>query len=386
MQFDLRITVDDAGCATGQCTMVVAPVVVQATPGPHVTADIDIEDFLESTIGIRPGHIANYEILEVFIVAPDGSPIAAAGVGNHDAKSLLSDVSARYAECTAPDTATTDGVPSCSGPVWGASCDFTAGQVQISDDGGVAPSVPTVLGEFTGTSGASPLCANGTYEIVSLLRLTGPVCSGNPCTLVDTQATIAVDAVDGVILDSATLATDGLAGPFDSVEMRETFVRNPLAELAASPAVTNAYHIDKPRVTIKLLDTGDPADDKVILKGIFKDAPIDPSIDGATFSVTDQNGPVYAVTIPASSWEIVSPGASWRYTDTTASLGGVTKASIKVAADSKFKLKAQDQMLAAADLPSVNLSFSVSSTDIPTSHAMRNASCAVKATGRKCKL
>jgi hypothetical protein len=63
------------------------------------------------------------------------------------------------------------------------------------------------------------------------------------------------------------------------------------------------------------------------------------------------------------------------------------KASIKRSAqDSRFKLKARDLMLAAADLPTVNLSFSVSSTDIPTTRAMRNASCAVKTSGRKCKL
>jgi hypothetical protein len=70
-------------------------------------------------------------------------------------------------------------------------------------------------------------------------------------------------------------------------------------------------------------------------------------------------------------------------------LGGVTSASIKVGAPgkaSKFKLKAQDLMLATADLPTVNLSFTVSSTDPATSHATRNAPCEVKATGRKCKL
>ena len=215
-----------------------------------------------------------------------------------------------------------------------------------------------------------------------MLRLTGPVCSGNPCTLVDTQVTIAVDAVDGAILDSATLASDGLAGPFDSIEVRETFVRNPLGEDAASLAVTNAYRIEKPGVTIKLMDTVNPADDRLSLKGKFDSAPIDPNIAGATFSVTDQNGPVYDVTIPAGLWESTPSG--WRYKDDTASLGGVTKASIKLG--TKFKLKAQDLMLAAADLPTVNLTFSASSTDIPTTHAMRNALCTDKPTGRKCKL
>ena len=386
VQFDLRITEDDAACATGQCTLVVAPVVVEVSGGRTLTADIHIEDFLETMLGVRPGHIANYEILEVFITAPDGEPIAAAGVGDHDATGLQADVTARYDDCTVPNTATVDLVPACSGPTWETSCDFTSGEVQLSDDGGATPSVPTVRGEFSGVSGASPLCANGTYEIVSVLRLTGPVCSDNPCTLVDTQATIAVDAVDGTILDSATLASDGLGGPFYSIEVRETFVRNPLGEAAASPGVTNAYRIDKPGVTIKLMDAGNPGDDKLSLKGSFEDAPIDPNIDGATFSLTDQNGSVYTVTIPAGSWETLKPGVSWRYRDDTAPLGGVTRASIKRGTTSKFKLKAQDQMLEAADLPTVNLAFSVSSTDIPTTHAMRNALCADKPTGRKCKL
>jgi hypothetical protein len=380
--FALRITVDDAACATGQCTTVDAFFVVGDT-GSNVSADFYIEDFLEMVIGVRPGHVANYEILDVTVSDPDGEPLAAVGVGNHDATSLQADVSARYAACTVPNTQTTDGVPACSGPTWGASCDFTAGEIQLSDDGGATPSVPTVLAEFSDASGASPLCANGTYEIVSVLRLTGPVCSGNPCTLVDTQATIAVDAVDGAILDSANLATDGLAGPFDSIEVRETFVRNPLAEAAASPAVTNAYLIEKPGVTIKLMDIGNPADDKLNVKGTFENASIDPNIGGATFSVTDQNGLVYAVTIPAGSWEELRPGV-WSYKDDTASLGGVTKASIK--GGTKFKLKAQDLMLAAADLPTVSLAFSVSSIDVPTTHAMRNARCADKPTGRKCRL
>ncbi len=388
----LSMTIDDAACATGQCTMVEFPLSMDLDlSGNDADAEFFVEDVL-GLIGVTVGQVVSYEVLGATVDGPDGLPLAAAGVGDHGASSFRSSASVAYPGCDIPDTASTDGVPACSGPTWGATCDFTVGEIELTDVGDALLSVPNVGATFANTSGASPSCADGAYEVATVLRLTGSVCSGLPCTLVDTQAVVPLDAANGNLEDAASLATSGLAGPFDSIEVRETLVRDPLGAALASPALTNAFLIDKPKVVVKLIDPMNPSDDRIVIKGRTKvptqHPPIDPTVGGATFTVTDQNGIIYTVTIPSGVWETTT---GWRYLDDTGSLAGVYKASIKAysgASGSGFKLslKAKDTTISSADLPTANLVFSASNSGSGTSIAERNMACTVSTQGSKCKL
>jgi hypothetical protein len=395
--FTVRVTADDPSCTGGQCTWIEGAQIGISLSHHSINNweldDVVLEDALLTTYGVTAGHVANYEILGVTVFGPDSRPIAAAGVGDHSANRFRSDVTVRYTPCLAPDTPNTGGVPACSTPTWGATCDFTSGEIEVNDhSSSFTPSLPTVLGRFHDLVGASPSCADGLYQIATLVRATGDVCSGAPCTLVDTLASVVVPAEDGVISASTGAWDMALAGPFDTVEVRETFIVDPLGEPLASPGVTNAFVIADPSVKIAFRDPANATDDRLNLKATFPHPLIDPTVGGATFTVTDQNGTIYSVTIPAGSWQVRKPGAKWQYKDATGSLGGVRKVSINEhtggsrAPGYTIKLKAKDVSLSGADLPSVNLIISLSNAASGTSIGQRNASCRIKPKGLTCHL
>ena len=391
LYFTLRVSADDPSCAGDQCTWIEGAQVgmpLQPRAGGHIF-ELDkavFEDELLANYGITAGHVANYEIQGVTVYGPDNKPLASAGIGDHGANSFRDDVTTRYPVCTAPDTATTGGVPACSGPVWGAHCDFATGEIQLRSGGGT----PIVRGRFGSLVGASPSCADGTYTIETVVRATGDVCNGSPCTLVDTTAVTTMAAVDGVI------AADGwdpaLAGPFDSVEFLDSFIRDPLGEPLASVGFSNAFLLGDPVVRIGFRDPANTTDDRLTLKAAFPHPPIDPTVYDATFTVTDQNGTVYSVSIPGSSWEVLKPGAKWQYKDPLGSIGGVRKATIKeykvggAPVGFKLKLKAKSVDLSAADLPSVNVVFSAANTTGGLSIGERNLPCKVRPKGLNCRL
>jgi hypothetical protein len=142
-------------------------------------------------------------------------------------------------------------------------------------------------------------------------------------------------------------------------------------------------------VRVAFRDLLNATDDKITLRGKLTHPPIDPSVGGATFTVTDQNGSIYSVTIPAGAWEIRKPGSKWVYKDDTGAIGGVRRASISEAAQGtafKVRLKAMDVSLSGADLPSANVVVSVSNATSGTSISMRNAPCRLKTKGVTCRL
>ena len=393
-EFKLRITADDTGCTGGQCTWegdVSFSVPLTLDDGDLELDDVALED-VALGYGIYMGHVASYQILGLTIFAPDNKPMAAAGMGNQSAKSFTSNVGVPYPECTAPDTSTVVGFPACSNPTWGGSCDFIRGEIRARDNSSNAnPDVPEVTAIFSGLIGTSPLCADGTYIVAMTVRATGSVCSGAPCTLIDTEALIPVTAEDGVINDDGWDAS--LAGPFDTMEVLETRFLDPFSDVLATNALSNAFLVAEPVARIKFRDLANPNDDLIVLKGGFPHPAIDPSVGGATFTATDRNGTIYTATIPAGSWQVVKPGAKWQYKDPLGTNAGVVKASIRefkssgIPSGFRIKLKAKNVDLSAADLPTVNVVFSISNNPPGASSiGMRNAPCTVRTKGLTCHL
>src|SRR5205085_10404547 len=108
---------------------------------------------------------ATYEILSARILDPFGAPIAAGGIGNHKAKTFLSNLGPAYPSCDVPnDTDNTGLIPVCAPISWTPLCDANAGLIEWHD---------AVAGPFElkprlfGLAGSSPGCAAGTYQYVS---------------------------------------------------------------------------------------------------------------------------------------------------------------------------------------------------------------------------
>jgi hypothetical protein len=384
-------------CTGGQCTWVDADIAVPMTLhaiGSFHNFEINnliLEDYLQSAYAVIAGHVANYEIRGVTVTGPDNLPIAAAGVGNHGANDFRSDVTARYdPSCgtpggNTPDTTNQSGVPACSGPVWVANCDFTSGEIEMKDSSGP----PSVVGRFANVVGASSQCSTAPYEIETVVRTTAAVCSGAPCTLVDTPVVVSMGPVDGAIFQTVALTAGDFGTLSESVEVRDAFVRDPLGADLASVGVTNAFETNDPAVRFAFRDLLNPSDDKVTLRGKFGHPPLDPSVGGATFTVTDRNGTIYSVTIPASSWIVKSPGAKWLYKDQLGTIGGVRRASITQIDQGggfKFSVKAKDVTLGATNLPSVNLVLDASDGGSGRTIAMQNATCKSKTKSKSCRL
>jgi hypothetical protein len=149
-----------------------------------------------------------------------------------------------------------------------------------------------------------------------------------------------------------------------------------------------------PKMTLARRDLDDPNDDLVKIGARIGSLPIDPTESpGVTFTILDRDGPVYAVTIPATFWQLLEPiGTRWRYEDDLGGIGGVRKAEIKQLkqggdpAGYKISLLAKDVSLADLDIPAVNLDITFPQIGgFATVTAQRNRTCKVGSRTYTCK-
>jgi hypothetical protein len=138
---------------------------------------VTIEDVLHA---LAPGtdlDDAMYEILSARILDPFGDPIAAAGIGNHSAKTFLSNLGPAYPSCDVPNETTNTGIPVCAPISWTPLCDANAGLVEWHDPGAAPFELEPRLFKL---AGSSPDCATGTYQYVSTLRITTTTAAAPP--------------------------------------------------------------------------------------------------------------------------------------------------------------------------------------------------------------
>ncbi len=397
LQLLMRTSTDDETCTGGSCTWIDFPLGFNFTTpsigGNAVVSPVTIESAIHS---LAPGtdlDDATYEILSARILDPFGSPIAAAGIGNHKAKTFLSNLGPAYPSCDVPnETNNTGTIPVCAPISWTPLCDANAGLIEWNDPG----ATPFVLKpRLFKLAGSSPDCATGTYQYVSTLRITTNDCGGAavPCTLVDTPVTIPVTPTKSDVEDIAIpITASGLTGPIDSIEVLQVRVLEPSSAPLFSAALTNAWRVGKPSVQIgrKKLEVDD--DDQIKVQGRMLRVPtVDPNAGaGVTVSVNDHVGSMYTVTIPAGSWEVRGID-SWRYQDKTAALNGVYKATIKRGNSPDgsgylVKLQAKNRDLSAATYPGVDVVLQVpqaGGASVITAKA--NRTCKVGTKLLKCK-
>jgi hypothetical protein len=398
LQLVFRASIDDDTCTGGSCTVVDFPLVRNFTTpsfaGHAEVEPVTIEAILHS---LAPGadlDDANYEILFARILDPFGDPIAAAGIGNHSAKTFLSNLGPAYAVCDTPnETNNTGTIPVCAPISWTPLCDANAGLIEWHDPGAAPFELEPRLFNL---AGSSPDCAIGTYQYVSTLRITTNDCGGAavPCTLVDTDVTIPVTPNNkGTVEDVAIpITASGLTGPIDSIEVLQVRVLEPSSAPLFSAALTNAWRVGKPSVQIgrKKLEIAD--DDQIKVQGRMLRVPtVDPNAGaGVTVTVNDHVAPMYTVTIPAGAWEVRGVD-SWRYVDKTGALNGVYKATIKLGnspdgAGYLVKLQARGLDLSAATYPAVDVVLHVPAAGgASVITAKANRTCKVGTKVLKCK-
>ncbi len=390
LELALRVTADDPTCSGGQCTF--EDVIVSPALSFNPPNDVElVNGVLENLL---PGGLtgAHYEILGATIIAPDGLPMAAAGIGTNDAESVLGTTGAGYAACTAPNTSGTIG-NACTPLDWPSGCDSNHGVLRWRMRVGRGPELSTTFDDLVGPS---PDCRNGTYAVVSRARVTtGPCTSSALCTTVEFPISVDATAKNGKIDDDVLLSTLGVfSTPITSMEIHAVEVVDPAGATFATTAVNPVLRLEKPKVTIARGDLLDPNDDQLRLDARFPLVSIDPTENpGVTFTVTDRNGLTYEVTIPGALWQLIEPiGTRWEFVDDAGGIGGVRKVSIKqfkqggAPAGYKIKLYARDVDLSAADLPGVNLLISIPPPGgFAVTTAQRNRTCKVGGHSLSCR-
>jgi hypothetical protein len=324
------------------------------------------------------------EVLGATIVAPDGLPIAATGMG------LTSPVNVAYPPCTEPDP----GRPTCSVTPWRPACDFNSGKIEW-----YGTAVPAVRATLLTLAGVSPLCTTGTYLVEADVRATLANChnvvDGEPCTLVDRTVSFPLAADGKDLITQSGLNAAGISGVVSGFEVRGTRVIDPTGALLAAPGVANADDLVKPRLVL--------SGGKLRLRATFPPPntppvnvnPIDPTgTEGARFTVTSHDGVVFSAFLPGPTWQLQPPiGERWTYSDPGGSIAGIRKVRIKlkhkkgVPIGYDVKLGAEGVVPAFDRIPSVNIVFEFArglpQTEPGPRQAQRSRVCVTRADSSK---
>jgi hypothetical protein len=378
----MLITVDDAMCATGACTLIDLPIQIPLLA--NGTKRQQKAFVLESVLPGPVPAITNYEFLDAAVIDPNGVEMAAAG-SNHDGADVKAALTPAYAPCTAPDTSNAWSAPACSGAAWASPCDFRFAQGAIGN-------VSKVIVKAGDLVGAPVQCSGGDYTALAKVRITTDDC-GTLCTLPDAEVPLPFTATDGEIVSPFALLDP--VYPFldnnDTVELHGFTVRDPLGNLFAGMGSTPTLRLYRPRFFAAFRDDANPNDDKLTIKGRYAYPPLDPTVGGATFTAYDKDGVVYTVTIPAGSWEVRTPGRKWRYKDDLGTMNGVRKAEISetrhngTANGYRVNLSATDVALGGANLPAIDLRVAASNPSGGTEVAAGSTICRVNARRASCK-
>ena len=110
---------------------------------------------------------------------------SATGANEYD-----SDLTRAYEECTAPNDASSDGIPACNPPLTSA-CDFDSGTLRLRPRLALETEVTATLRGIDGPG----TCTTGTYSLRVLLRVSvdDEECIGGTCTVFDIPLAIAFD-------------------------------------------------------------------------------------------------------------------------------------------------------------------------------------------------
>ena len=399
MGVTLRISADDAVCAGGTCTLedVTWPIPLS----PH-NNDFRALDFtLESVFPGRPAGLSNYEILDVWVIAPDGRTLAAAGADRDGGVDVRADFSTAYPQCTAPDTANTWGLAACSAPAWESACDFTLIDANVTQ----SSLGPRIQPRALGLTGVPASCADGTYAFVPRVRVTTEEC-GALCTLVDVDVPLLVEAIDGEIeRQNLMLSSDpagvgvGFLGEDDHVQLLELRVRDEAGDLLAAMAVTPTLRLDRARIAASFKEPANLADDRITMKAEFPygplkpvpGPPLDPTVGGVTFTATGKAGVGFTATIPAGAWVVAKAGRYWIYKDALGANNGIRKAEVKefrrsgVPRGYKVRLYGKDTNAGGASQPALDLAVAVSTSAGDTAVATRGTHCRQRPSTVTCK-
>ncbi len=382
---------DEVICTSGLCTFqdIVNPVFLNNRPTSFNTVNLLVE--LQNIDLIR----ANYEISRIAVIAPDGHPIAAAGLGATTRETFASNLTVPYEPCSTPDPG---GAPyACNMvPIYGP-CDFESGRIEwrMSD----FPRVPLVRLVLNGIVGSSPFCTTGFYRVEATVRATMETCgtAADPeaCTLVDTPISVWLEA-DGEDLDALGLVQVGSglsAGQYRSLEILSTRVYDPTGALVATPGVNQVEALVEPRV--------DMSEDQIrVQAGIpvaFDDFAIDPTLDeGFTLTVSDRSGVLFTATIPPERWQLQPPvGARWEYKDKLGVIAGVRKARLRrvIKKDAppvyQLDLRAKGVPLPSPSFPAVTVAVTVARPAFPgilgPLREQRHRTCTIKGPKLRCR-
>ena len=304
---------------------------------------------------------ANVEVGAIRIVDADGIPIVATGVGVPATARLVSNLTVPYPAC--PDEW-------CDLGPWAPPCDFESGElVWLRDAATGAPQVHATLRDVTG---ASPLCATGTYRVEATVRPTVYGC-GDPahptlCTLVDRPVAVAfradrrrVDAAGVIDIGSYPYRCAGL-------EVLESRVLDPTGAVVASPGVTGVRPTPETSIVVKGTALKLRSFIDIRYASVDPTVSVDPTLDGLTVRLADRDGLVWEAAIPATGWQLQPPmGERWDYRDQGGRLAGVRKARLQrvskkgVVLGYRLDVVARGADLSAADFPGLTVGIDVTS-------------------------
>ena len=340
-------------CPTGHCTY------------PDVTNHLDDLKFgggslvVAGQVGMGDG---NFEFRGLTVVAPDGLPMAAPGVGQS------TPLGERFVgNLTIPTPQCVGGPQPCDLPPPTSPCDFESGEVELTLDPSSAPRAHVVLRDVAGTS---PLCTTGTYQMEATVRATVWGCGGtaahpNLCTMVDQPVTVPLPVKGRNVDGGGLMLIGGFMAVYESTEILAVRILDPTGQPIAAAGVTGVTPAAKSRITIK----GDTLRVQTFLPvPAAGQSAIDPATEpGLTVQLEDHNGPVYGVSIPQDRWQLQPPvGSRWTYADPlAAALNGVRSVVVKRVSKKgqqlgyAIDLRARGVDLSAADLASVTLHIGV---------------------------
>ncbi len=332
---------------------------------------------------------ANREIVRVGMTGMDGLPLATIGLEpSTSATTMSSNLTVPYEPCTMEYGSACDRVP------WSSVCDFESGTITWTQlDDRQPPSVHVTLRDV---AGSSPLCASGTYHLETTVRSTikgcGDLHDPHLCTLVDQTFSLPLSA-DGRQLDATAvlpLGTLGFSGRFTNTEIVSMRVLDPTGQALAAPGTPTFVAFEKPQITMK----GGELRFKATIPVEGFDVQVTPTLrSGFTLTMSDRDGTVYAVNIPALLWQLQPPvGSGWTYEDPGGSIGGVRKVRIKrvgrpeAIKGYKLDFRASGVDLSGADFPGVTVVVETTDSYFLTPlWARGNRTCLVKGTKRLCK-
>ncbi len=371
LQFDVRVTADDAACAGGSCTFEDLTLSRSFTPGNSIV-NFELAELFP--VGFDQ---ANLEIRRVAMIDPDGIPLATTGVreDHSDFSRVESNLTFANDACESPTTTGALG-PACAPPAHAGSCDYDHGTVEWE---GRARKGLLWKAEARNLVGG-PECADGTYHLQSTLRITTPRCGDGtvPCTLVDVPIDFPIVAKHGRL--KGKRVTPGVSLPRDHVEVRDVRLVEPSGSTLATTGVGHALRLQKTKITV-VRGTADPNDDALRITTVLPTKKIDPIPAGVSVTVRDRDGVAYTATIPGNLWQ--TNRAGWSYEDHSGSIAGIRRAKIRGA---KITLAAFGTSLGAADQLSETLEITIgASINGGILDAAQNRSCRVKPSGLHCR-